>query len=73
MQEADIEKIARITKEAGLLLIVDNTFYTFFQCPPPALTGLSVFQQIPLSYFPLFWSVNSLHHYERSRPAFNCG
>lgn len=28
MQEADIEKIARITKEAGLLLIVDNTFYT---------------------------------------------
>lgn len=28
MQEADIEHIARMTKEHGLLLIVDNTFYT---------------------------------------------
>lgn len=28
MQEADIEKIARISKEHGLLVIVDNTFYT---------------------------------------------
>lgn len=28
MQEADIQKIAQIAKEHGLLLIVDNTFYT---------------------------------------------
>ncbi|BBP88579.1 hypothetical protein BsIDN1_21970 [Bacillus safensis] len=28
MQEADIQKIAKIAKEHGALVIVDNTFYT---------------------------------------------